>query len=309
MAAIRGVERKQLGWQRRDDWASHPQLAHRLESNRFVTDLIAATLPNPLVGVTEWFSSRDAAEHVGAPELLRPDALFFFDAPAGPVACVLEWDRGTETQRVLAEKLDHYRLVDTGSRGDGRALNVLFVVPGQGRVRTLRRALVDIEPALERRQDRWQPKRDAAWPLLVATVADLRQLGPLGQVWQSIEGERGQPRALTELPTRPSLHPGNLALALGREWRHDQSGFWDRLSPLSRREREADQSPAAEADPEESWVVRHQQAQMKQMRREAAVYANRRGTSTSAGAGASNSGGGDGFMNDGSDDEQEGSWA
>jgi hypothetical protein len=50
VAAIRRVDRKQLGWQRRDDWASHPQLAHRLESNRFITDLIAATLPNPRIG-------------------------------------------------------------------------------------------------------------------------------------------------------------------------------------------------------------------------------------------------------------------
>lgn len=42
VAAARGVERRELGWQRRDDWGSHPQLAHRLEANRFVTDLIAA---------------------------------------------------------------------------------------------------------------------------------------------------------------------------------------------------------------------------------------------------------------------------
>src|SRR6266540_842223 len=44
VAAMLGVERKRLGWQRRDNWASHRQLAHRLEVNRFVTDLIAATL-------------------------------------------------------------------------------------------------------------------------------------------------------------------------------------------------------------------------------------------------------------------------
>ena len=32
VAAMLGVDRKQLGWQRREDWCSHPQLAHRLES-------------------------------------------------------------------------------------------------------------------------------------------------------------------------------------------------------------------------------------------------------------------------------------
>ena len=44
VAAMHDVERKQLGWQRRDDWGAHPQLAHQLEMNRFVTDLVAATL-------------------------------------------------------------------------------------------------------------------------------------------------------------------------------------------------------------------------------------------------------------------------
>jgi hypothetical protein len=37
VSASLGLERKQLGWQRRDDWGSHPQLVHRLEANRFVT--------------------------------------------------------------------------------------------------------------------------------------------------------------------------------------------------------------------------------------------------------------------------------
>jgi hypothetical protein len=34
VAATRGVERKRLGWQRRDDWGSHPQLAHQLQTSR-----------------------------------------------------------------------------------------------------------------------------------------------------------------------------------------------------------------------------------------------------------------------------------
>ena len=72
VAAILGVERKQLGWHRRDDWASHPQLRHRLELNRFVTDLIAATLNDQVLGVRAWYSSRDAAELLDT-ERLRPD--------------------------------------------------------------------------------------------------------------------------------------------------------------------------------------------------------------------------------------------
>jgi hypothetical protein len=45
VAASLDLDRKQLAWQRREDWRSHPQLAHRLEANSFVTDLIAATSP------------------------------------------------------------------------------------------------------------------------------------------------------------------------------------------------------------------------------------------------------------------------
>jgi hypothetical protein len=58
VAAMHDLERKQLGWQQRDDWGSHPQLAHQLETNRFVTDLIAATLADPELGVSEWWPPR-----------------------------------------------------------------------------------------------------------------------------------------------------------------------------------------------------------------------------------------------------------
>ena len=76
VAAQLGVERRKLGWQRRDDWGSHPQLAHRLETNRFVTDLITATLPNRSLGVTWWFGPREAARRLNVDEHLpspRPD--------------------------------------------------------------------------------------------------------------------------------------------------------------------------------------------------------------------------------------------
>jgi Replication-relaxation len=79
VAAQLGVERKKLGWQRRDDWGSHPQLAHRLETNRFVTDLIAATLADGSLGVTWWVGSREAGRRLSVDEHLpspRPDGAF-----------------------------------------------------------------------------------------------------------------------------------------------------------------------------------------------------------------------------------------
>src|SRR6266511_6497428 len=69
VAASLGLERKQLGWQRRDDWGSHPQLLHRLEANRFVTDLIAATLRHGSLGVSEWWGSRSARSRLSSSSL------------------------------------------------------------------------------------------------------------------------------------------------------------------------------------------------------------------------------------------------
>jgi hypothetical protein len=250
---------------------------------------------------------------MGAPDVLRPDAAFLLDVPAGPIHCVLEWDRSTETQARLAEKLDNYRISDTGWRDDGQPTSVLFVVPSLGRVKTLRRALMDVEPELERRrQDR--SRCNALWPLVVTTVDDLRERGMLGRVWESIPDEHAPLRALTELPTRFDLGATNVALALGREWRHDQAGFWDRLSPLHRRAFATAPPPAmlaANGGQEESWVVRYRQAEMEEIRREVAERPSQRATADRL-AGALNRGRKDGLMNDDLDDGldgQEESWA
>jgi hypothetical protein len=245
VAAMLGVERKQLGWRRRDDWASHPQLVHRLECNRFVTDLIAATLPDASLGVTAWFSSRDATGRLGVRDFVRPDAGFILDTPAGPVDCYLEWDRGTETQETLMHKLDGYRLGEGKLHWDAKqACNVLFVVPGVGRIATLRRAYERLEPKRERhRNDPYLVNLDGRWPLLAATVSDLRRDGPLGLVWQSIIDPDEPRRRLTELPVRSDLWETDLGLALGHRWRHERPDFWERLSPLGR---------PLEATPEES---------------------------------------------------------
>jgi hypothetical protein len=236
VAAMLGVERKQLGWRRRDDWASHPQLAHRLEKKSFVTDLIAATLREPTVGVSAWYSSRDAAARLGNQQTgdLRPDTGFLLHVPAGAVECVLEWDRGTETQARLTEKLYGYRLAEGRLRAS-EPRTILFVVPGAGRVQTLQRAYAAFEHERERhRHQEGLVNLDGRWPLLVATVGDLRRAEPLGRVWQQIDEKDEQRVALTDLPVRSDLAPADPEVALGRRWRHDRPGFWKQLSPLSR---------------------------------------------------------------------------
>jgi hypothetical protein len=81
VAATLGVERKRLGWQRRDDWGSHRQLSHRLEVNRFVTDLIAATLTDAKLAVRAWSGPWAAAERLE--QRVRPDARLLLQTAAG----------------------------------------------------------------------------------------------------------------------------------------------------------------------------------------------------------------------------------
>jgi hypothetical protein len=249
VAAMLGVDRKRLAWQRREDWSSHPQLAHRLESNRFVTDLIAATLADPTLGVAAWYSTRDAAERLlgdRASEYVRPDAGLVLETARGPVECYLEWDRGTETGERLIWKLDGYRLAEGRLHFDAtEACNVLFVVPGPGRIATLRRGYEELEPRRDRhRESSRLVSLDGSWPLLAATVADLGREGPLGRIWQSITDPDEPACALTELPVRTDLGRTDPGVALGRRWRHEQPGFWERLSPLGRAPAGADLRPS-----------------------------------------------------------------
>jgi hypothetical protein len=224
VAALLGVERKQLGWQRRDDWGSHRQLAHKLEANRFVTDLIAATLTDATLTVRAWSGPRAAADRLE--QRVRPDARLLLQTAAGAIIeCLIEWDRGTEPSERLAEKLHRYRIAERKLRHhDREPRSVLFVVPGEGRLETLRHLRV---PGSD--DSSASPER---WPIFATTVPALRRDGPLACIWQPINRPGGPPRTLSELPARSELRAADPRLALGRRWRHDQPDFWERLSPL-----------------------------------------------------------------------------
>ncbi|HET8893337.1 MAG TPA: replication-relaxation family protein [Gaiellaceae bacterium] len=231
VAARLGVERKKLGWQRRDDWGSHPQLAHRLGTNRFVTDLIAATLTDPTLGVTVWLGPAAAARRLDVSKHLStpwPDGGFELACPAGLIDCHLEWDRGTETKQQLQDKLFAYLEVhELWERSQWPPINLLIVVPGPGRLATLEATLADLRSIAE---PRGYPFFNA-WGLYAATAFDLGRQGPLAPVWWPL-ADRGPARPLTNLSARAS--GGDPGAAFGRRWRHDRTDFWDRLSPLSR---------------------------------------------------------------------------
>jgi hypothetical protein len=314
VAAMHDLERKQLGWQRRDDWGSHPQLAHQLETNRFVTDLIAATLSEPDLGVSEWWPPAEAAGHLNQRQRGRvlPDAGFYLETPAGPIECYLEWDRATETQERLAEKLLAYRLAEAELFDDGRPTRcVLFVVPGSRRLETLRRAYQDFEHESARRWSRGSVHSlDGGWPLIATSASRLRAEGHLAAVWERLDGRGGPPMALTDVPVRGDLRPVGLSRTLGRRWRKDDPDFWRRLSPLGAGRQnaaeEAEPVPLRPTDPEaEAFVVRLRrlrEAEIKEARRDAAAF------------GAANpdrdlrSSAIDGSMDDREDDVEEDSW-
>lgn len=231
VSAMLEVERKGLGWQRRDDWGSHPQLAHQLEVNRFVTDLIAATLTSVDTGIGAWWPPAEATRRLGHAGKVRvlPDAGLILATPAGAIECHLEWDRGTETQQRLTEKLIAYRRAEARLYAEAAERSVLFVVPGERRLQTLRRASEDAERRLRRTS---LTDAGGSWPLVATTAVRLRAEGLLAAVWERLDVDDGRLLALPELPVRRNLPPAALSQTLGRRWRKDNPDFWRRLSPL-----------------------------------------------------------------------------
>lgn len=233
VAASLDLDRNQLGWQRREDWRSHPQLAHRLEANSFVTDLIAATLPDPTLGLANWFGPREAAARMGEKMrgTLRPDAELILTTLAGPIDLLLEWDRGTETLERLEEKLHRYRTAERKLYEYPGPRSILFVLAGRRRLTNLRELCTDLG--------------EGSWPILATTAAELRTAGALARIWQRLDTDEGT-CFLTGLPPRRNLAGSSLdpANALGRRWRHQHPDFWERLSPLGRVPAAADLRPA-----------------------------------------------------------------
>jgi len=223
VAASLDLDRRHLPWQRREDWRSHPQLAHRLAVNRFATDLITATLDDLTLGVVSWFRTREAAARLGERMrgTVRPDGELILLTPAGPADLLLEWDRGTETLDRLEEKLRRYRMAEYKLKyEDEEPRSILFVLPGPRRLENLRELYATLD-------------RDGRWPILATTAAELHTASPLERIWQRLDVD-GPPRMLAELPVRRDLGGLDPALALGRRWRHERPGFWERLSPLGR---------------------------------------------------------------------------
>jgi hypothetical protein len=217
VAACLEVEPKFLGLQRRDDWGAHPQLVHRLEVNTFVTELVRATLQDPEMGVTGWRGQTGAGRRLELPNgrrIVAPDAGFDLVCASSVIECYLEWDRGTETAWRVAEKVRRFgRLFQKMHYLDRWPINLLFVVPSEGRLRAVQ------DEVQKRVSD--EPHRFAElfmeWPTVITTAPELRRNGPLAPIWRNVS-DGAEPRALPELMPK-SLEPARLDWTLGRCWR------------------------------------------------------------------------------------------
>lgn len=180
--------------------------------------------------MTWWVGPAEAARRLSGDEHLpspRPDGAFELVCTAGSIECYLEWDRGTETRQRLHDKLRVYLQVhELWDYKQWAPLNLLFVVPGAGRLATLEAAVADLR---ENGKMKGYPFF-TGWGLLAATAVDLGRQGPLAYVWLPLTGD-GRPRSLTELA--PCASGGDPGATLGRRWRHERADFWERLSPLA----------------------------------------------------------------------------
>ncbi len=231
VAASLELERKQLGWQRRDDWGSYPQLLHRLEVNRFVTDLIAATLTDGSLAVSEWWGGRSAAARLSDRDRYSrpiPDTGFFLETAGGPIECYLEWDCGTETLARLSEKVGRYRRAQVRSPEERGTVNVLFVVPTERRRSALAEALAADDERCRKAGKGWFR---GTWSYAASLQPELAAGGPLASVWYPLS-DPAQRTRLAELPVRTDLGPVDLSRGLGRRWCKERPDFWQALSPL-----------------------------------------------------------------------------
>jgi hypothetical protein len=107
-------------------------------------------------------------------------------------------------------------------------VNVLFVVPGERRLRALVDAVAnDARRRRENERNSFTPK----WPLWAALTRELAAAGPLGRVWRSLRNPTERAR-LCELPAQTDLLPIERERCLGQQWRKDRTDFWHTLSPL-----------------------------------------------------------------------------
>jgi hypothetical protein len=104
VASLLGIARSELRYVVRDDEDREQDsyLAHRIGVNEFFCALMEAGRANDGHGLAKWVPERTVRTADG---WIRPDGFGVFLHPGGALDFYLEFDRGTETTRQLANKL------------------------------------------------------------------------------------------------------------------------------------------------------------------------------------------------------------
>jgi hypothetical protein len=226
--SLLGLSRTELRWVERaaEDRDNDAYLAHRIGVNEFFCALLEAGRRVEGCGLLKWVPERTVKTADG---WIRPDGFGTFLHPHGALDFYLEYDRGTETTRQLANKLAGYIGVarDWTERGAEYFPCVLIVVPSQRRERLVAAAFLDALARFNR------PAKLAGLSFYVSNEETLGRLGVLDRVWAPLPE---LDRRLTILDLRSSEGVDyDLSECIGRYFTEDGAQRWARLMPLSRR--------------------------------------------------------------------------
>jgi Replication-relaxation len=221
-------------------------LAHRIGVNEFFCALIEAGRANDDHGLAKWVPERTVRTGDG---WIRPDGYGVFVYPGGALDFYLEYDRGTETTRQLANKLAGYVGVARNwtEQGAEHFPCVLIAVPNHRRERIVAAAFADALARFKRAD------RLMVLPFYVANEQALNQRGVLGGLWAPLP-TLDRRLTITELPAKEGLDY-DLSNCIGRCFTKDGER-WARLMPLSRRPRfPVGEPPSDEEEPPDEGVV------------------------------------------------------
>ncbi len=246
VASLLGIARSELRYvvRNEENREQDSYLAHRLGVNGFFCALIESGRAIEGHGLAKWVPERTVRTADG---WIRPDGFGVFLHPGGALDFYLEYDRGTETTRQLANKLAGYIGVarDWTEQGAEHFPCVLIVVPNKRRERIVAAAFA-VAFARFKRKDKLP-----GLPFFVASEEALSRQGVLGKVWAPL-GKLDRRLAITELPTKEGLDY-DLSECIGRCFTEDALA---RLMPLSHRPRfPVGERPGDDEEPPDEGVV------------------------------------------------------
>jgi hypothetical protein len=240
VASLLGIARSELRYVIRDeeDREQDSYLAHRLGVNEFFCALIEAGRANDGHGLAKWVPERTVKTGEG---WIRPDGYGVFLHPGGALDFYLEYDRGTETTRQLANKLAGYIGIarDWTEQGAAQFPCVLIVVPNRRRERVVAAAFADALARFKRKD------KLADLPFFVANEDALGQRGVFGKVWAPLLKLNCR-FTITELPAKEGVDY-DPSECIGRCFTENTLA---RLAPLSRRLRFPVREPSHDEDEE-----------------------------------------------------------